>query len=168
MWVLNESTLKPINDTLPVLTPGIDSLDKVTSTFPGMIVHIHSDGEYNLRWETLPENQDQPRTGTLPAPSILSVYKIENSTPIKEVSSANKLKTQQMKTMLIGNKLTIQIPELKNPTARLFMLNGHELNHENHVVGQSIVFKSLPKGCYLCKVGSENGLEEYTMKVVVR
>jgi hypothetical protein len=168
MWVLNESTLKPIKDTLPALIPGIDSLNKVTSTFPGMIVHIHSDGEYNLRWETLPENQDQPRTGTLPAPNILSVYKIENSTPVKEVSSANKLKNQQMKTIIIGNKLTIQIPDLKNPTARLFTLNGDELNHAYHVVGQSIVFRSLPKGCYLFKVESESGLKEYRMRIVVR
>jgi hypothetical protein len=168
MWVLDESTLKPIKDTLPILNPDIASLNKVISKFPDMIVHIHTDGEYNLRWETLPENQDKERTGTLPAPSILSVYKIENSTPVKGVSQTNKVTIQKVKTILTGNRLTIQVPNTKNPTARIFMLNGNELNLACQVVDQRIVFKYIPKGCYLCKVRAEGGLREYRMRVVVR
>jgi hypothetical protein len=33
---------------------------------------------YRLRWETLPQNRDRPRTGELPEPSMLRVYELVN------------------------------------------------------------------------------------------
>ncbi len=33
---------------------------------------------YVLRWETLPENRDRPRTGELPPPSALRLYKLRS------------------------------------------------------------------------------------------
>jgi hypothetical protein len=32
---------------------------------------------YVLRWETLPHNRDRPRTGPLPMPGVLRLYKLK-------------------------------------------------------------------------------------------
>jgi hypothetical protein len=52
----------------------------VTGTFPGLEVHLESDlagetadGQYILRWETLPGNADQPRTSYPTGGSTLQV-----------------------------------------------------------------------------------------------
>jgi len=59
-------------------------LDKVESSFPGMIVHwspdlgTASDGrKYRLRWEALSQNRDRPRNPPWPPPSMLRVVGTE-------------------------------------------------------------------------------------------
>ncbi len=80
-WVLDEATLLPIPSAkAPPKAPGLPrDLTKVRSTFPGM--KFKSCGEtgdasgtrYQLLWEALDANRDQPREGPLPAPSMLRV-----------------------------------------------------------------------------------------------
>ncbi len=83
MWKLDPATLKPIGTiTQPPAHPA--ELDRVESSVPGMEVRWAGDagasGEKNvrywLRWETLPSNRDKPRSGPLPDPTMLRVYKI--------------------------------------------------------------------------------------------
>lgn len=80
-WVLDEATLLPIPGAMaPPKAPGPPrDLTKVRSTFPGM--RFKSCGEtgdangtrYQLLWEALDANRDQPREGPLPAPAMLRV-----------------------------------------------------------------------------------------------
>ena len=51
-----------------------------------MQVHFKVDGDYYLRWETLPENQDLARNPPLPEPTMLSVYKIDSKILLKNYS----------------------------------------------------------------------------------
>lgn len=88
-WTLDESTLKPVQDSAtPAAPKGTgDDLGRVESMFPGMTVRKAGDtgksGEagvrYVLRWETLGANRDKPRQGPLPAPSMLRVYKLKDA-----------------------------------------------------------------------------------------
>ncbi len=88
-WVMNSITLKPIPGAA---VPDADKqrpaypaeISKVTSAFPEMEVRWAGDsgpsGEpgvrYVLRWETLGPNRDRPRTGPLPEPTMLRLYKL--------------------------------------------------------------------------------------------
>ena len=80
----DEETLKPVGSIKP--QPRYpDSLNKPESDFPDMQVRwaedLGSSGEpgirYVLRWETLPHNRDQSRTGPLPMPGALKLYKLK-------------------------------------------------------------------------------------------
>jgi hypothetical protein len=84
-WILDPATFKPVG----TFSSGIGlppELSKVTSTFPGMRVMRQWDTgddtekgvRYMLRWETLGPNRDQPRTGPLPDPSLLRLYKLRD------------------------------------------------------------------------------------------
>lgn len=82
IWRLDEETLKPIGRiarraTIP------SHLGKPESDFAGMQVRwAHDKGgaadgaAYVLRWETLDRNRDRPRSGPLPDPSELRLYKL--------------------------------------------------------------------------------------------
>jgi hypothetical protein len=77
-WLLDEATLKPVA-TRPVKTE-----NHIESKFPGMTANWAEDsGEargsarrFMLRWETLGNNRDRPRTGDLPPPTMLRVIEL--------------------------------------------------------------------------------------------
>lgn len=78
-WRLRESDFGILGDA-PVERQWPAALDRVESSFPGMEVQRLTSKAgsttYLLRWETLGPNRDRPRTGPLPAPSMLRVYEI--------------------------------------------------------------------------------------------
>jgi len=77
VWILDEETLRPVARLdEPTF---FQRLRQVTSTFPGMEVRpliFDRQGEYVLRWETLPINRDRPRKPPYPPPSMLRVYSV--------------------------------------------------------------------------------------------
>jgi hypothetical protein len=87
-WVLDPATLKPIPGAVAPeadKAPGYPAeIANVTSTFPEMLVQWAGDAgkstdsgsRYVIRWETLGQNRDQPRTGPLPEPTMLRLYKL--------------------------------------------------------------------------------------------
>ena len=85
-WRLAEETLRP-QKSLPSVTPLPAELMCLSSDFPVMQVRLRQDEgvgpdpmiHYVLRWETLPANRDQPRSGALPEPSTLQVYAVHKS-----------------------------------------------------------------------------------------
>ncbi len=87
-FFLDEATLKPIG-LVPSKPRHPSSLKKVTSTIPGMTVHLQPAGkgihntELWLRWETLGPNRDRPRSGPAPAPSMLQLYEISSGGSIE-------------------------------------------------------------------------------------
>lgn len=84
-FTVDPATLQPTGPyTPPPLLP--DDLMKPESPFPGMTVNTAPDAgqspdpkvHYLLRWETLPENRDQPRKGDLPPPTMLRLYELHS------------------------------------------------------------------------------------------
>ncbi len=80
---LDPATLAPLESV--AVKPDIPSkVDKIESSFPGMKVTRRAGmgdrspqgHQYWLRWETLPSNRDQARTGPPPPPSWLTVWEI--------------------------------------------------------------------------------------------
>ena len=83
-WRLDDETLRPV-EKLPNKPSGIPSaLREVESDFPAMRVKFawdsgeaeEPDRSYLLRWETLPQNRDQPREKPWPEPSMLRLYAV--------------------------------------------------------------------------------------------
>lgn len=82
-WKLDAETFAVL-DRLPRKSHAPRELQRPESDFPGMQVRWAQDqgqsGEpgvtYWLRWETLGTNRDRPRTGPLPDPSMLRLYKL--------------------------------------------------------------------------------------------
>ena len=82
-WRLDPVTLRPLGPPSP--DRGFPpEFSQVQMDWPGLEVRLAKDSGstgrldlfYFLRWETLPDNRDQPRTGPLPPPSILRVYEL--------------------------------------------------------------------------------------------
>jgi hypothetical protein len=79
-WVLDPATLRPV-ETLPP-QPILRQLRRPASPTPGMEVRQFAwdrQGEYLLRWETLPHHRDRRRSGPAPAPTMLSVLRLGES-----------------------------------------------------------------------------------------
>jgi hypothetical protein len=75
-WILDQETLRPV-EVLPERDV-FQQLKVVESDFDGMEVRefiFDRQGEYFLRWETLPVNRDMPREPPFPAPGMLRVYR---------------------------------------------------------------------------------------------
>jgi hypothetical protein len=85
-WLIDTQTLRALGTIHYERTP--PELGKVENTFPGLTVRWAEDSgssgkpdlRYVLRWETLDENRDQPRTGELPPPTMLRLYEIRSVT----------------------------------------------------------------------------------------
>jgi hypothetical protein len=81
LWQLDETTLKPI-ETLDPPPAHPAGLSEPESNFPGLAVRWQSDAgaspdpkvRYELRWETLPTNRDQPRPKPWPPATMLRLY----------------------------------------------------------------------------------------------
>jgi hypothetical protein len=164
MWVLDEQTLQPLKDTLPVLIPGLDSLHKVTSTFTGMQVHFKVDGDYYLRWETLPENQDQARTPPLPDPTMLSVYKITSVTSIKNWSGITTGKSLY-RPLIQGSTVTFNCHE-KNIPVELYTLEGKQIAVSKRT-GSIQQFSNLTRGTYIYRAGNRQMNIPVANKVII-
>jgi hypothetical protein len=87
-WLIDPQTLRSLGTIHYERTP--PELGKVENTFSGLTVRWaedsgdsgKSDSRYVLRWETLDENRDRPRTGELPPPSMLRLCEIQTTAGI--------------------------------------------------------------------------------------
>jgi hypothetical protein len=75
-WVLDEQFLFLEQELEEHPVPAVAELLEVRSEFPEMMVHLQRFGEWYLRWESLPINQDQPYDPRYPESSMLSVYRL--------------------------------------------------------------------------------------------
>ncbi|HEX2958220.1 MAG TPA: BNR repeat-containing protein [Chitinispirillaceae bacterium] len=75
-WVLDEESLQQKSDGLYTAPGPKQVLYKVESSFDSMQVNFIQDGDYYIRWETMPINMDQARpNGTYPSSDMLQLYK---------------------------------------------------------------------------------------------
>jgi len=165
MWILDEKTLQPLKDTLPVFIPGLDTLQKVTSTFTGMQVHFKVDGDYYLRWETLPENQDKARTPPLPDPTLLSVYKITSATPVKNAIKPLTAVTT-IHAQIDGTTITFS-GLVDNTEIELYNIEGKKITTSRVNLPQQRTFSKLSRGTYMYKIDNQHLRTPVVNKVIM-
>lgn len=165
MWVLNEETLQPEKDTLPIIIPGLDSLYQVKSTFPEMQVHFKVDGDYYLRWETLPENQDQARNPPLPEPTMLSVYKITSEPPTK-IRPETPSNQKTYRPMVQGSTISFHFLE-NNTSVALYTIEGKKIvaSKQTTMVQE---FSNLARGTYFYQIKNHETKNSVIHKIIVR
>jgi hypothetical protein len=77
IWVLDEESLLPVE--VLARPEALDEITEVESSFPGMEVRreytYDRQGEYFMRWETLPTHRDRRRKRPYPDSSMLRVYR---------------------------------------------------------------------------------------------
>lgn len=155
-WVLDEATLKPKIDGAFQPPAAMKELYSVESPFNGMQVNRIQDGEYYIKWESMPINQDRARTaGTYPSSSMLRLYRfatptatIEKQYPLKnKIFSVEKNRLQ----VVSGN-----FPDNKNClfNVALYSLDGQEIFTK--IIDASnqnkISITGIPKGVYVVQV----------------
>jgi len=183
IWQLDETTLKPISVIGTSLWPA--SLEPAQHT--GMDVHwLKSSGVislagsffvststpskdpsvvYALRWETMPENQDQPRS-PIPAPTPLMLYKFKDPnvvTSITEMVGGNRSDGPLMTTVAFGKGFSLSVPESwldeKNVRAEIIDLHGGVLQALNIAVFNNRAiegFRNVKPGRYIVRLKAEN------------
>ncbi len=76
-WLVDETTLAVIESLDEHPVSAIAELMRPRTTDPAnMVVHLKRYGDYYLRWETLPVNQDQDPGPPYPEPTQLMVYRL--------------------------------------------------------------------------------------------
>ncbi|MBN1760231.1 MAG: BNR repeat-containing protein [Chitinispirillaceae bacterium] len=161
-WVLNETTLKPSSDGIYEPPEVMEELYLVESTFPEMQVNRKRDGEYYLRWETMPIYQDAARSdGTYPSSSALRLYRF--STPTTTLSTELSISSGAL--TLEKNRFRIVISrstgsDRNSPfsfSVALFTLDGTCIR--SGAAGSSgccvLPISNLPKGVYIIQVLSD-------------
>jgi hypothetical protein len=160
MWVLNETTLKPITDTLPEIPFAMQQIYTVESSFPGMQVRLKKQGEYYLRWETMPANQDSARAaGTYPASSMLRLYRYVSSSSVRGNSGAtlnavpNVVQVKHMNKMLevtLNNRIAVS----GQWSVRLYAINGTQIAQRTHMSTNRCLLNvaAVPSGAYCVRI----------------
>lgn len=147
-WILDENTLKPTSDRIYQPPAAMNDFYAVESTFPGMQVNMIQDGEYYLRWETMPINQDKPRNaGTYPASGTLRLYRFSTPTSVDKNRYPEKLKRGFMdKGVFLNLDCKASFPDV-----RIYSLNGQRVCNKGFYVNNSrvILTGSMSKGVYI-------------------
>lgn len=156
-WILNEENLKPQSDIVYEPPQAMRELFEVESTFPGLQVNRIRDGEYYLRWETMPINQDKSRPeGTYPSASTLRIYRFSIETEVQKRtpgSSAKFYLKRNRSSILITGSLG-NAYQRASLTASVFSTDGKLILEKNFLNGEQcrISVRNLSTGVYLIKI----------------
>lgn len=176
-WILNEENLKPQSDIVYEPPQAMRELYEVESTFPGMQVNRIRDGEYFLRWETMPINQDKSRPeGTYPPASTLRVYRFSAETEVQKptrIYSGNFYLKKNHSSIIITGELK-NTHKSNSLIASVFSFNGKLILKKTFLNGQQcqISLRNLSTGLYLIKVTQDKAVADFNAafceKVVLR
>jgi hypothetical protein len=173
-WVLDEETLRPKSDKVYTAPGPMQVLYKVESPFEGMQVNFIQDGEYYIRWETMPINQDQARAaGTYPSSSTLQLYRFAKSA-VATLSNASPLQRNYC-IKVDSRQINIRYSSTEDKTVAahnivMTSLNGHLVFKRTVAARQFVIpVSDMSNGVYILKVtslGSKPG-ETSQMKHIV-
>ncbi len=146
LWKLNPETLKGENWEPPA-SELLDSLKEIQSSFPNMELHWHKHGNYYMRWETLPINQDQAYNPPYPEPSPIVLYEFG------AVSVSNKKKTAELNNWEVNcaeNGLFAKSPFSSESLELQLRDIGGKVLHSQNISNGSWV--QIPKGKLLAGI----------------
>jgi hypothetical protein len=161
-WILNEADLKPTSDKEYAPPESMKELYNLESKFQGMQVNTIRDGDYYIKWETMPINQDKERAaGTYPSSSMLRLYNFTKTTVA--VSGKDIKMTPFFVTGITRSGISIKYsgPKMQASgaaTVQLITLNGvtivkKQIGYQNSFVP----LDGIRAGVYVLKVSSTNG-----------
>ncbi len=160
-WVLDEETLKPKSDDIYRPPEAMAELYKVESTFPGMQVNVKQDGEYYLKWETMPINQDKERAaGTYPSSSVLRIYRFTTAVSAAEHYSGGsdiRCRPKKYGRIVIGSDCYyVGCSHIHKHEVNIFTINGKNIKGflPLATVRHIYSFGRLPAGVYIIKQSS--------------
>lgn len=160
-WILDETTLKPNSDDVYRPPEAMEELYTVESDFPDMQANWVRDGEYYIKWESMPINQDRARSpGTYPPSSTLRLYKFSTPTQIE----MNRYSVITRKFTIDKNRFRIVVSNsLKNASIPfhvvLYSLDGNKIYTTITDVNNCCVIPiiSMPRGVYILRIIGESG-----------
>lgn len=155
-WVLDEATLKPENDEVYQPPLAMDELYTVESDFTGMQTNWVRDGEYYIKWESMPINQDKARSpGTYPTSSLLRLYKFATPTQIQmdryTIATENFTIDKNRFRIVVSNAQPVTFSSFH---VVLYSLNGSVIFKALKDVENCCVIPmiSIPRGAYILRV----------------
>ena len=169
-WVLNEATLSPLSDSVwqpPAAMQAFYQIESTWSGTPAMQINQKRQGEYYLRWETLPQNQDLARNPPYPPFSMLRVYRFIDATA---VAPPPKYAAEAMNVRLTDNKLCIRpgvLREGKPWSAQVYLLNGRVVAGLRGVTAEQIAWNTAgwARGVYCVRIGLQK--KGFTEKIAL-
>jgi hypothetical protein len=169
-WVLNETTLKPISDSVwqpPAAMQAFYQIESTWSGTPPMQINQKQQGEYYLRWETLPQNQDLARNPPYPPFSMLRVYRFIDQTA---VAAALPVRAAAVNVQLTNKKLRVRpgaLREGKPWSAKVYSLNGRMVAGQSGVTAEQIAWNTAgwTKGVYCVRVSLQK--KGFTEKIAL-
>jgi hypothetical protein len=162
-WVLDESTLKPLSDSVWQPPAGQEEIYRVESTWPEMQVNLKKQDNYWIKWETLPINQDQPRT-SYPSGSTLRLYVMG----IKSGAHTGERPTPRLpnRTRIVGSTIVIPVTNYLPSRAIVLSLKGTKLAESDAIVNGYLTLPSPGKGCYVVMISDLKSGEMICLKLV--
>jgi len=159
-WVLDEETLKPQSDGVYEPPEPMIPLYEVESPFPGMQVNFIRDGEYYIRWETMPVNQDMERAaGTYPSSSVLQLYRFTPASfaPAAErfVAATGGFRVEKTRQRIVVDRSRAGV---KPFTVELLTVDGRSIaSRSSGNSGCCVIATSrLPAGVYIIMASQNN------------
>lgn len=165
LWVLNETSMRPLSDSIWRPPSGQEEIYRVVSTWPGMQVNLKKQDEYWIRWESLPINQDQPRD-TYPSGSTLTVYRMgiqSKANPCRSISGIPAIRYR-----VVSENLEITMPGVNSMHAILMKLDGSIAGKAATTAGNKLKLRSPGKGCYILLVKDSKTGNAVARRMVVR
>lgn len=169
-WILDENTLKPLEDKIFEHPEAMKEMYVVESTFPGMQANIKRLGDYYIKWETLPINQDMPRS-SYPSSSVLRLYHFSHSTPVvSPVNTRQRTISFEMYQGMI--RLSVATPENYNEKRQLRIFNpmGKEVLEKSIYANQvqTIPTSGWAKGIYIARIAETRDKKSDVIRFVLQ
>jgi hypothetical protein len=162
-WVLDESTLKPLSDSVWQPPAGQEEIFRVESTFDSMMVNLKKQDNYWLKWETMPINQDVART-SYPSGSTLRLYVLGTRSTARTVEQNAPALPFRLRIV----ESTIYIPVMRNSAIRamLLSLKGIKLAESDAIFNGCLILPSPGKGCCIVMISDLNSGAMMCLKLV--
>ena len=157
-WVLDEETLVPLSDGVYEPPEAMEELYRVESSFNGIQVNQKRDGEYYLRWETMPINQDNARpAGTYPSSSALRLYRFSSATSRSAnrqlITNAHGFSIEKNRYRIVISRSPVSI-DLSACSAALYSIDGRCITVQAFQTAGCCVLpiSKMSKGIYLLRI----------------
>jgi hypothetical protein len=161
-WVLNESTLKPLSDSVWKPPAGQEEIYRVESTFDSMMVNLKKQDNYWIKWETMPINQDVARA-SYPSGSMLRLYTMG-------IQSAAAAPAHGTDASLIYARIAGTVVRIRAPgpaRAALIALDGKLIRESGEISAGIISFPAPGSGCYLVMMEDLKNSRIYYRKLAI-
>jgi hypothetical protein len=164
-WVLNETTMRPLSDSIWRPPSGQEEIYRLISTWQGMQVNLKKQDNYWIRWETLPINQDQPRD-TYPSGSTLTLYTMGTQSKLDVPRTTAGI--PDITYRIAAGTLEMTIPGTSPAHILLMKLDGSIAAQAIHEPNNKVTFRPPGKGCYILLIKNIENRDAVVGKIFIQ